>query len=222
MWPFGRKLTPPDPMQLRLRDLNFGIESATLGAGLVDPYWAAKYDTKNPIRLNWSLSIECKELEKGGEFWAPAVSHDSLQPAIARWTDWPGQVFQWSRRHDAVTGKPNGGFYIFEHADIPRGRLEFMSRNGIEFEIAWSGACDVHWNWKYGRSVPFALKATVRFTNIWVHGSERDTDATVRDRLAQFISLDALTQRPLEFSGHRYQDGVAMASCVFEPKLSAP
>src|SRR6266540_3978941 len=100
MWPFGRRLQLPGPMQLRLRDLTFEVESATLGAGLVDPYWSAKYDPKNPARLNWSLTIECKDLEKDGEFWAPAVSYDTLQPAIARWTDWPGQVFTWKRSHD--------------------------------------------------------------------------------------------------------------------------
>lgn len=212
-------MAPPGPMQLRLRDLVFDIESATLGAGLVDPHWAAKYDPKNPVRLNWSLTIECKELEHKDEFLAPSASHDTLQPAIRRWTEWPGQVFEWSRPYDRVTGKPIGGFYVFDHNDIRRGRLEFLARSGVEFEIAWSGACDVNWTWKYGKSVPFALRAVARFTSIVVHGNERDTDATLRERLAQHLSLDGLKQSPIELSSHRYEDGVAMASCTFEPVL---
>ena len=222
MWPFGRRLQLPGPMRLRLRDLTFPIQSATLSGRLVDPHWASKYDPTNPVRLTWSLTIQCESRQHLGDVWAPLIAHDTLQPTLARWTDWPGQVFAWSRPFDKTTGKPNGSFYVFEHADIPRGRLEFLSRAGLDFEIAWTGACDIRRSWKYGTSVPFALRATVRFTNILVRGSEHDTDATIRARLAQQLNLDGLHQRPLQLSGHRYEDGVAMAAAEFEALRNVP
>ena len=222
MWPFGQKrLESPGPMKLRLRDLVFDIDSATLGAGLADPYWAAKYDPKNPVSLNWSLAIECKDLEHDEEFWAPAVTYDGARPAVERWTDWAGQVIEWTRPFDKVTGKPNGSFYVFDHSDIRRSRIEFVSRRGLDFDIDWSGVCDVHWKGKYKTSVPFALRATATFTDIIVHANERDTEATVRERLSQHLKLDGLRQGPFEHSEHRYQDGVAMASCKFTPLLDS-
>ena len=217
MWPFWRRPLPPGPNQLRLRDLTFEIDSTSLGAGLADPHWAAKYDPKNRHPLHWGLTVECKPLDVDGETWGPSVSHETMTPQLNRWTDWAGQTIKWSRPFDPVTGSPNGGFYVFEHGNIRRACLEFLDRFGKDFNVRWSGACDINWSWKYGTSVPFSLLAVASINEIIVHGSELDTDESIRQRLAQYVSLDGLKQKSLELTGHRYQDGVAMASAIFEP-----
>ena len=50
-----------------------------------------------------------------------------------------GQVVEWHSPLDEANGEPNGGFYVFEHGDIPQGKLQFLGRNGKKFAVHWDG-----------------------------------------------------------------------------------
>src|SRR5580700_8165197 len=95
---------------------------------LPDPYWSAKYNPGSDQRLFWLLDARCTGREVEGTLWKPGVYHDALHFPIRRWQELAGQVVAWNRPFDDETGQPNGGFYLFEHGNILRGKLQILSR----------------------------------------------------------------------------------------------
>ena len=203
-------------MGLTLRDKAFTLKSAKLSAAIPDPYWSRKYNPTGDARLFWSLDVAA-ERETDGEMWGPQIYHQNLHFPIRRWMDVVGQVVEWSSRYEEESGEPNGGFYVFEHGDIPRARLRFAERNGVSFRFEWDGVCDVFWDDDYGQDVPFSASGCAEFTGVIVQGSESDTDVTLRRRLAEYVDPRDFTQGTLCRDGHCYESGVKMAEAVFAP-----
>lgn len=208
-------------MRLTLRNKTFALKTAKLSAAIPDPYWSRTYNPSGDARLFWSLDVAA-ERETEGEMWGPRVYHENLHFPIRRWMDVAGQVVEWSERFEEESGEPNGGFYVMEHGDISRARLRFPEREGATFRFEWEGACDVFWDEEYGQDVPFSASGWVEFTGVIVRGSESDTDATLRDRLAEYLETRDFIQGPLCRDGHSYESGVKMAHAVFSPLGAKP
>jgi len=207
-------------MELKVRDLSFRIVKATISAGLSDPYWHATYNSGQRFGLNWGLNIETEEKRIDDEIWRPRVYHEALEFPIRHWMELAGQVVKWDVAFDPETNKANGGFYVWEHGEINRALLQFSSRQGLNFPVRWSGDCNIYWDdEEYGEDVPFSLETTATFERVRLAGSEADTDETMVQRLSQYLDPDNFTQQPIEMSGHKYEDGVAMAECIFVPKV---
>jgi hypothetical protein len=203
-------------MRLILKDRSFALERAELSAAIPDPYWSRKYNPTGDARLFWSLDVEAKCVPDG-EMWRPRVYHQNLRFPIRQWTEVVGQEVEWSARYDERSGEPNGGFYVLEHGDIPRARLRFVERDGVNFRFEWEGVCDVFWDEEYGQDVPFWASGWAGFTGVIVRGSESDTTETLRLRLAEYLDTRGFLQGPLCRDGHCYEDGVGMAHAVFTP-----
>lgn len=203
-------------MRLILRNKTFALKSAELSAAIPDPYWSHMYNPTGDSRLFWSLNVQA-EREPEGEMWGPRVYHENLHFPIRRWMDVVGQVIEWSERYEEKSGEPNGGFYVLEHGDIPAALLRFPERNGIAVRFEWEGICDVFWDDDYGQDVPFWASGWAEFNRVIVRGSESDTDATFRDRLAEYLDPSDFEQGPLCRDGHCYESGVKMADMVFTP-----
>jgi hypothetical protein len=204
--------------QLKLRNLTFPIAEATITATLVDPHWAAKYAPDGDHRLFWSLDVQAAPLKVQREMWEPRIYHETMHFDIRSWKKLEGQSLQWSKSFDERSGEPNGGFYVFEHGDITRADLRIGARSSTGFVVDWTGRCNVHFDGgEFGADVPFELNATAVFRQIVVNASEKDDDASVRARLAQYLELADLIQQPLELLRHRYEDGVRIAHGVFNP-----
>jgi hypothetical protein len=208
-------------MKLTLRDKTFALKCAKLSGAIPDPYWSRTYDPSGDARLFWSLDVDA-ERETAGEMWGPRAYHQNLHFPIRRWMDVAGQVVEWSERYEEVSGEPNGGFYVMEHGDIPSARLSFLEWNGTIIRFEWEGVCDVFWDAEYGEDVPFSASGGAEFTGIIVRGSESDTDATLRDRLAEYLEPRDFVQGPLCRDGHCYESGVKMAHAVFTPLKAKP
>src|SRR5688572_18347555 len=172
-------------MKLQLRDLAFTVGKATLSAGMADPYWLKKYHPSGYGGLRWSLDVETKPRKAlDGETWAPRVYHETMRLDIRRWIELAGQVVAWKGPYDRQTGEPRGGFYVWEHGNMPQGRIEFGRRRGVKIAVHWEGLCDVQWRDPYKAKVPFHLDAKATFTGVLLNGSEKDTEESMRDRLA--------------------------------------
>lgn len=206
-------------MQLVIRDLVFPIESATLQAGMWDPYWSNKWNGGRTPKPMLSLELQAAELEHGDTMWAPRLYNEWLPFPSQDWRDIANRTITWRTAVDAETREPNGSMYVFEHASIHEANLLFGARNGLEFDISWRGVCDIFWDQgDYGTRVPFAATANARFSNVLVHGSARDDAASFRDRFAAHLNSSDFEQGPVIVHGHAYEDGMKMTSCVFTPK----
>jgi hypothetical protein len=205
-------------MELTLRNKTFPLKSAKLSAAIPDPYWSRTYNPKGDARLFWSLHVDA-EREAEEQAWRPRVYHENVRFPIRRWMEVAEQVVEWSERYDAESGEPNGGFYVFEHGDIPRARLSFFERDGASFRFEWTGVCDVFWDEEYGLDVPFSATGWAEFTGAIVCGSESDTDETLRGRLAQYLDPRDFAQGSLCMDGHRYGSGIKMAHALFSPLI---
>lgn len=205
---------------LKIKDRDFRIKDATIKAFVVDPYWHKKYNTMGMSGLYWSLNVQCEREEFDGESWAPCVYFESMVLPISAWTHLEGQQVVWHAARDAQTGEPNGGFYVFEHGDIPKGRIGIGLREGSNFKIEWDGLCDIYFDDIYKNDVPFSLITQANFEGITVMASEYDTTETVRTRLALYTDVNTLFQGPFTLSESKYQDGIKMARCEFLPIFS--
>jgi hypothetical protein len=208
-------------MGLILKDKTLVLKSAKLSAAIPDPYWSRMYNPAGAARLFWSLDVQA-ERETDGDMWRPRAYHDNLHFPIRRWMDVAGQLVEWSARYDEESGEPNGGFYVLEHGDISRACLRLLERNGVTFRFEWEGVCDVFWDEEYGQDVPFSASGWAEFTGVIVRGSDSDTEATLRGRLAEYLDPRDFAQGPLCREGHRYESGVMMAHAVFTPLGSQP
>lgn len=206
-------------MQLTLRDRVFPIESATLSAGMWDPYWSKKYDGGATPRLAWMLELKCAQREHDEAVWGPYLYHDNLIFPFRNWRDIAGQQRTWTTALDEHTGDHNGCMYVFEHADIHAGALSFGAWAGQHIDVSWNGVCDVFWDEvDYGKRVPFTAAATVRFTNVLLHGNVKDDERSYRDRLALHLNPDDFDQAEITNNGGTYEDGMGTTYCMFTPR----
>jgi len=206
-------------MSFTLKDLNFDVEKADISAQINDPYWCDKYNHGSGKELFWGVSIDMvtRRIEDTG--WSPRIYTGRLRFPTRRWTDLAHHTFEWTTPADAVTGESNGGFYVFEHAEIPQAKLQILDRRDNRFHLLWTGLGNVYWDKKYWENVPFSTEATAVFGDIFVHGSEKDNDNTMRERFAQYLDPADFTQTPIEFEKHTYESGVKMARAIFKPKF---
>jgi hypothetical protein len=200
--------------RILLKDRSFEVESATVGARVPDPNHSNQY---NYAGLTWILEIDAMERIFDNVAWRPGIYHDSLRLPVRRWTDIVGRELRWTSSFDEQTGKPNGSFYVFEHAEIVEASLRFLDRDRRAIHILWTGLCNVFWGDEYGVNVPFEVDAWLSFAEIIVNGSERDTDESLRERLVQHIDVKDFVQQPMQLGTHTYEDGIKMAHGVFTP-----
>lgn len=203
--------------KLFLRDREFAVAKATLSAALPDPYWCDTYNRGQGKRLILGLDVTVEPRIFEEELWGPHFYHETLTFPGRDWRSLAGQRFSWDQPWDAETDEANGGVYVWEHADIPRAELVFGQRDGFDFELMWSGVCNVFWDKAdFGEFVPFSLSAKARFTHVDVQGSAADDAGALRARLGAYLNPEDFSQGDLK-EGAAYQNRVRMLSCKFTP-----
>jgi hypothetical protein len=202
---------------LLLNDRRFQIVAATITGVIADPYWCDKHNGGKGKELKWEIEVETKGRMFDGDLWRPNLGHSMVLP-VRRWIDLVGQSRSWNVPVDRETGEPNGSFYVFEHADMPRATLTFGKRKGNVLRIDWEGKCHVHWSEPYRKNVPFSLKAAATFQGVDVHGTERDDKTAFRNRLGEYLDPADFRAGPIRLSEHKYKNGARLASIHFTPK----
>jgi hypothetical protein len=79
--------------------------------------------------------------------------------------------------------EPNFSLYVFDHEPAYDMRVEFGRWQGDAIELTLTGKADVHWDEKYGSSVPLRVQCMGAFEgiNVWDR-----TEESARARLAAF------------------------------------
>jgi len=130
--------------QLVLRDRIFEVSLAEISKG------------SNGI---WWINIETEVKVYDGENWAPRLYHQGLRLNAVRAADLVGQSTSWRRSTDGDYPHPEPGLiYVFGHHDVYNCELRFGSfRSGL-LAVAWAGLCEVFWDERFQRDVPFECR----------------------------------------------------------------
>jgi hypothetical protein len=202
-----------------IRDLPFEIAEAGIRCTIGDPHWLETYGGGGDVQPVWALDCQAVRKRVLGYDWAPHAYQENLYLPIRDWRQLAGQTVRWSQAWDDEHDEANGGFYVFEHEDIPDGVLRFIEWRDLDIRLDWSGHCDIHFDDDYDEGVPFRIDAWAAFDGLLVKGSEQDDEASFRARAARFFDLDGFEQAALERGPARYEDGVEMAECWFRPRV---
>jgi len=200
-------------MKLKIKGIEFDIESATISGQINDPYWIKKYNPSESLALNWMLEVNCKPKEVKENSWKPYVYHQSLELKINTWKEIQNQTIQWDDSLNEIG--EDSGFYVFEHGEIAKGEIKIGKLENNLFDIQWNGLCNIYFDDEYDEDIPFELICKASIGNIRVNGSEHDEVEDIESRLKKFISLDHLERTAFEVSEHEYESGVKMTSAIY-------
>jgi hypothetical protein len=188
----------------------YSVDRAKNVGALADPYWCDTYNKGRGKSFLWSIQFDAEERIINDDSHAPSVGFDGLNfLTIANWQQLLGISLSWSAPICTSTGKRYGMTYDLAHHLIVKCELRITQCDGCEFHVVASGENE--------EGQAFEIDAPAKFLGVYVHGSGRDTDESVRERLSGYLSLDNLKAGPLEFR-HKYESGVEMVTAFFEPR----
>ena len=195
----------------KIKDRKFDVYEAKISMTIQDPYWFEQYGSEFDHEFFWSVSVTANEKEFDDFCWEPGASFDDLILPIRNWHDLENTIHEWK--------EPKGNFYVFEHENIYESRLVIGQRKGSKFKLNWKGLCDIHWDEEYSERVPFEIECEAEFTGLAANASEKDTDASVLDRVHRYIETENLKQCPIDYKTYKYQSGIGIAGSSFLPLI---
>lgn len=185
----------------------YKITKGEIVAALGDPYWCDTYNGGKGKSLGWSIEFETDSNDL--DFPSPSVSFDGIQVDIKNWHELVGYQNQWTDAINSETDDRYGLIYVYNHQLISDGRIQIVARDRAKFRIVASGQNE--------EGQRFTVDGIADFKGIYVHGSEKDSEATIRARLRQYLNDENLTGSPFELD-HKYDSGVKMGRAFYSPK----
>lgn len=189
---------------------DYRIAEATILAAIGDPYWCDTYNNGRGKSISWSICFETPADEEG---LSRHVEFDGFQVNVRNWHDLVGYRARWSGPINPETNEAYGVTYRYDHLLISAGSIQITSRDGTRFRIVASGEDE--------EGQRFAIDAAAEFRGIYVKGSERDTDETIRARVREYIDDSNLIGSPFELH-HQYDSGIRMGHAFYSPKCELP
>lgn len=160
--------------------------------------------------ISWSIGFET-ESDNEDEFPPPHVDFDGIEISVKNWHNLVGYEAAWDKPINAQTDERYGMVYVYDHQLISDGRVHITGRNGTEFRIVASG--------KNEEGQTFSIDAPAVFKGIYVRGSERDSDETIRARLREQIDDTNLIGTPFKLD-FKYDSGVKAGTSFYSPKTN--
>jgi hypothetical protein len=164
---------------LRIKDLDFKIESAILDA----------YVDKNNMKLKWG--VEIKAMPGDGELahWAPKVTAETfienVPGQLTHWFDLAGTQIKWDEPYGS-DDEPYALFYVFEHEPIHSSYIE-INKNNDSLYLYWNGKADVNWGPDYGQSLDLRIETELFFKGIWFGRESENNSLPI---LSKFFNPD--------------------------------
>jgi len=198
---------------LKIKDTLCEIRKAELCAVLPDPYWV-EMDKRNGSKdLVWCLDIECVSTDESVmDGFDVTLSYENLGFSEKSWMQLEGQIVQWDKNENGY-----GILYVFEHEDITQEKIVFGKRNKFNYEIYWTGLCNIYWDEEYDEDLPFELTTEVKFTGVTVRACEKDNDNTIYERIARYLNPNEYEISPIRLKSHKYESGVRIAEVNLKP-----
>ena len=185
----------------------YQIKNAQIVAAIGDPYWCDTYNNGNGKSISWSISFDTTS--DNDDLSPPNVDFDGININVKNWHDLVGYKTKWSDSINSETDDRYGMTYVYDHQLISNGSVQISARRGADFQIIASGQNE--------EGQRFTINAPAEFKGIYVHGSENDTDESIRKRVKQQIDDSNLTGSPFKLE-HKYGSGVKMGQSFYNPK----
>jgi hypothetical protein len=179
---------------LKIRDLPFSIVRATVRGEL-----------RGQGGLRWFIDVTAEGAGPNDAVWRPNLStdlgglpHPAEAPRRLTCLAWHDQS-----AYDKVADEWLGSFSLFEHGSFDHCSIDIARDGASGWTIVWSGQCDLDFDERYGKGVPFSLRSPIDMVGIDVDTS--DVDGATK-RLLAHVDLDDFDPRPLPVkgNGHRF------------------
>ncbi len=151
------------------------------------------------FKLYWMINIPCEgaDVAIDGEtyFWRPRVYLESMRFLQRNWKQLAGQHYLSTADDDdppAICG-------LYEHDDLEKSDIHFVSRGGVQFDVDWKFV----WSGKNGR-----VRTKVTFTEVTVWLDEVKDEVMASRRLEQDLDLSLFGEPevvPDSFAGPRFK-----------------
>lgn len=151
------------------------------------------------FKLYWMINIPCEgaDVAIDGEtyFWRPRMYLESMTFPYRNWKQLAGQHYLSTADDDdppAICG-------LYEHDDLEKSYIHFVSRGGVQFDVDWKFV----WSGKNGR---VRTKVTFTEVTVWLH--EVKDEIMARQRLEQDLDLSLFSEPevvPDSFAGPRFK-----------------
>ena len=133
--------------QFRISDLEFDIDSASIRENL------------SGGETRWDLTVETVEKLLFESRWSPNIRGEDVVVDAPPFDQILGKTVCVPLAYDHDTDEYLFSIYVFEHDDVFESSITFLEQKDSKFLINWKGLCHVNWDDKYGRDLPFELKA---------------------------------------------------------------
>jgi len=156
------------PGEVVLADLVFAVEEVSFSAVV-----------SGDAPPEWYLSVQTAPRELSGETWQPHAYLERYRWDVHSWADMVARPIR------IADGKALSGgrivpsvalcaLHVFEHEPLVNVEIGFDSLGEGWFDLTWTATCDVCWNERYGRGLPFSVRAPLVFTGFWTDGVTED------------------------------------------------
>jgi hypothetical protein len=162
--------------EVALADLVFAVEQVSFSAVV-----------SGDAPPEWYLSVHAAPRALSSETWQPHAYLERYRWDVRSWADMvarpiriaDGKALSGGR---IVPGVELCALHVFEHAPLANVEIGFDSLGEGWFDLTWTATCDVCWNERYGRGLPFSVRAPVVFTGFWTDGV---TEGAARARVGR-------------------------------------
>ena len=205
------------PGQLIVCETIFALRKATISAWMNDPYWVRSFAPDHSLAPKWSVELFFERGLIGEDQYEPHVYHHSLPLTLRNWQQLAGFACEWNDSTDE-SGKPKGGFYLWQHGSIIEGRLNLHRVGGTCFRVEWSGVCETLIDDSAQSVSPFSLTAETEFTGVTMAASESESDSEVQERFALCFEVPDFLRGENVWQGS-YDSGTGVRQVLFKPRL---
>lgn len=197
----------PTPSKFVFDGHEYRIVTGQITASIGDPYWCDTYNDGNGKAIAWSIHFSTESDDE--ELSPPNVDFDGIQIDVPNWHDLVGYSTRWGDAINIETDDRYGMVYVYDHQLISNGSVQITARDGKSFLVEATGQNE--------QGQRFTIVSPAEFMGIYVRGSEKDSDETIRARLKQYLDDVNLTGTPFMLE-HEYGSGVKMGQSFYFPK----
>lgn len=198
----------PETSRLILDGYEYQIVEAEIVAAISDPYWCDTHNSGHDRSICWGIHIETDSDDDDRP--PPSVEFNWFQGEFKNWHELAGYQSKWTEPINPDTGKRYGLIYVYDHQLITSGGIRITTRNGSRFHIVATGQNE--------EGQILSIDAPADFKGIYVHGSESDSDESIRSRLRKYIDDVNLSGTPFLLEG-KYDSGIGRGESFFSPIL---
>jgi hypothetical protein len=148
---------------VEILDASFLVSEATVLGSLIDEgsfFWYIDVRAEGPAPASAASAGEPSRWIVNPNTMNGGLAHPTGAPRNCSSLQWRDQS-----AYDSSTGDWVGSFYVFEHEKFEHSNV-LVRREERGWSLLWEGVCDIGWDAKYGRDVPFTVRTSIDMQGI--------------------------------------------------------